>query len=107
VVVIVIAVSVTVTVSVMAAVVIAVLIAPFPIFALFPLFAALVFHVLVVTFAFPLRVVRRLGGTVGPDVYTPTIGATDHERNYQYRAEERADGFLHVRTSSIYLRTNG
>src|SRR4051812_12008270 len=29
----------------------------------------------------------------------PTIGATDHERNHQCKSEERADGFLHVRTS--------
>jgi hypothetical protein len=43
-----------VTVPIAIAVMIAVVLAPIPVFALFLLFAALVFHVLVVAFAFPL-----------------------------------------------------
>jgi hypothetical protein len=94
-------VAVSVSIVIAVVVVIAVMLPPLPILALFLLFAALVFHVLVVTLAFPLRVIRLFGRTVGLDIHTSTIRASDQERNRQYRPEERANSFLHVRILSI------
>jgi hypothetical protein len=90
-----------VVVVIVITVVIAMVLAPLPIFALFLLSAALVFHVLVVTLAFPLRVIRLFGRAIGLDIHTPTFRASDQERNRQYRPEEPTNGFLHVRILSI------
>jgi len=79
-----------------AAVVIAVVLAPLPVFALLLLPAALVLHVLVVAFAFPLAVVGFFDGAVGLDVGTAVHRATHYERYGQSGAEEGADGFLHL-----------